>query len=61
VFDDEKVAREAEDSCPVSLITVTECARVVKVNVTLPESQVEFIDDLIEKKGNCGRYHQLWF
>ena len=52
VFDDDEieVAREAEDSCPVSVITVTESVRGVKVSVTLPENQIEFIDELIEKK-----------
>jgi len=57
VFDDDEieVAREAEDSCPISVITVTECARVVKVSVTIPENQVEFIDELIEKKSFHNR------
>jgi hypothetical protein len=51
VFDDDEIeaAREAEDSCPVSVITVTECATTVEVNVSLPESQVKFIDKLIEE------------
>ena len=52
VFDDDEieVAREAEDSCPVSVITVTESAGGVKISITLPENQVKFIDELIEKK-----------
>jgi metal-responsive CopG/Arc/MetJ family transcriptional regulator len=43
------VAREAEDSCPVSVITVTESATTVEFNVTLPKRQVKFVDELIKK------------
>ena len=52
VFCDNEIemAREAEDSCPVSVITVTECATTVEVSVTLPENQVEFVDELIKKE-----------
>ena len=52
VFGDNEIemAREAEDSCPVSVITVTECATTVEVSVTLPENQVKFVDELIKKE-----------
>ena len=52
VFGDNEIemAREAEDSCPVSVITVTECAITVEVSVTLPENQVKFVDELIKKE-----------
>lgn len=52
VFNDDEIeaAREAEDSCPVSVITVTECANTVEVNISLPENQVKFVDELIEKE-----------
>lgn len=44
------MAREAENSCPVSVIIVTECPPTVELKVTLPEKQVKFIDKLIRKK-----------
>ena len=52
VFDDDEieVAREAEDSCPASVIIVTECATTVEISVSLPEKQVKFVDELIEKE-----------
>jgi ferredoxin len=52
VFDDDEIetAGEAEDSCPTSVITVSELTNAIEVRITLPENQVKYIDELIEKE-----------
>jgi len=52
VFDDDEIetAGEAEDSCPTSVITVIELTNAIELSVTIPENQIKFIDELIEKE-----------